>query len=244
MTVAADGLCISIEPISKRLNMTSISSASNLLSGNTFASSTRGTATRVSTAELATNYQDLLARTVAAEAKDQQTGNPLNGLSCFVSDSSNQGALQNACSPEHWAAIQARKAQNTALEEAQKGAIINTYNDTGIDPYAAWDSYLGKQPGSTIASVTGDWSKVAEPDVASENSDDLTVIGGTASGSTPQETAPESASRAFATINARPASTAIEPSGTLSDELPSFKLPDLVAALLEQFQATLKTERM
>ena len=223
--------------------MTTISSASNPLSGNTFSSNTRSKTTRVSTTELWTSYQDLLARTVDAEAKALQTGNSLNGLSCFVSDSSNQGALQNACNPEQWAAIQARKAQNTALADAQRGSITNTYDDTGIDPYAAWDRYLGKPPGSTLASVTGDWSKVAKPEVASEDSDELTVVGGTTSSSVPQEAAAENTSRAFAPANARPSSASIEHSGNLLGDLPSVQSQDIVSTLLDQFHASLKTER-
>ncbi len=229
--------------------MTTISSASNPLSGNTFSSNTRSTTTRVSTTELWTSYQDLLARTVDAEAKAQQTGNSLKGLSCFVSDSSNQGALQNACNPEQWAAIQARKAQNIALADAQRGSITNTYDDTGIDPYAAWDRYLGKPPGSTLASVTRDWSKVAKPEVASEDSDELTVVGGPTSSSVPQEAAPQEAaaentSRAFAPANARPSRASIEHSGNLLGDLPSVQSKDIVSTLLDQFHATLKTERI
>lgn len=241
MTGVAAGLCASTGPISKRPNMTAISSTSSLLSGSTASSSTRSSVTRGSTAEHWTNYQDLLARTVAAEAKSQLTGNALNGLPCFVSDSTNQGALQNACSPQHWAAIQARQAQDTALEVAQKATIINTYNDTGIDPYAAWDRYLGKQPGSTLAGITGDLSVVVAPAVASEIGNDMTVVGGTASAIVSQETAPENASDTFATTNPRPANTSIEPREDWSDE---FQSPDLVTELLAQLQTTLKTQQI
>lgn len=223
--------------------MTATSSVSNPLTGNTFSPNSRSTSTRVSTAELWTNYQELLAHAVAAEAKDQQTGNSLKGLSCFVSDSSNQGALQNACSPDQWAAIQARKALNAALSEAQIGSLINTYQDTGIDPYATWDSYLGKPPGSTLASVTGDWSTVAKLEVAPENGDDLTVVGGEVSGPVPQDAAPDDASVAFASANVYPASMAIEHIDSLPSDIQSYQTLDLVSALLDQFHATLKIER-
>jgi hypothetical protein len=236
MTGVAEGLFASTGPISKRTNMTGISSASNLHSGSTVSSNSRSALARVGTDELWTKYQDLLARTVAAEEKSQQTGNALNGLSCFISDSTNQGALQNACSPQHWAAIQARQAQDAALEVAQKSTIVNSYNDTGIDPFAAWDRYLGKPSGSTLAGITGDLSMVVAPEVALENGVDLTVVGGTASVIVPQETAPEDASGTFASTNPRPANTVIEQ----RDMLGGFQSPDLVAELLAQLQTTLK----
>lgn len=61
-------------------------------------------------------------------------------------------------SPEYQAWIAADKAVNSFDPSGQ--VIANTYAQTGVDPYAAWDAFTGASAGSTLANATGDWSNV------------------------------------------------------------------------------------
>ena len=78
------------------------------------------------------------------------------------------------------ASFQAYKAAHEEMNQfdPSKQIITNTYAQTGVDPYAAWDKAMGKPAGSTLAVITGDWSKVAQPAAAVAPDPNGVVVGG------------------------------------------------------------------
>jgi hypothetical protein len=113
-----------------------------------------------------------------ANAQLQAQGSQLNqdAVEAYrvYASSSNYGV---AGSPEYMAWKASDKAMNSY--DPSRQMIANTYAQTGVDPYAAWDAFTGAAAGTTLANATGDWSNVKP--LTPVESNGLVVGTGTAS---------------------------------------------------------------